>query len=173
VTAAPTTLPPVTAAPTTVAPITPAPTTAAPSGPVMDSEERAFVTLINNYRAANGLGSLILSVTITNAAEWMAKDMAEKNYFSHTDSLNRDPFQRMAAFGYPQQGYRGENIAAGNALASATFDQWKNSPGHNANMLNANFRIMGIARYYVAGSTYRWYWVNNFGSVINQSDILQ
>ena len=37
--------------------------------------------------------------------------MASKNYFSHTDSLGRDPFTRMNAFGYSASAM-GENIAA-------------------------------------------------------------
>lgn len=129
----------------------------------MDSEELAFVTLINDYRQQNGLQPLKISDKIDAAAEWMSADMAAKNYFSHTDSLGRDPFQRMTAFGYTYSTYKGENIAAGNSTASATFTQWKNSSGHNANMLNPNYKVMGIARFYNAGSSYRWYWTNDFG----------
>jgi uncharacterized protein YkwD len=120
----------------------------------MDSEELAFVTLINNYRQQNGLQPLKISDKQDAAAGWMSADMAAKNYFSHTDSLGRDPFQRMAAFGYSYNTAKGENIAAGNSTASATFTQWKNSSGHNANMLNANYKVMGIARAYAAGSPY-------------------
>jgi hypothetical protein len=129
----------------------------------LDSEEQAFVTLINNYRQQNGLQPLKISDKLESAAEWMSADMAMKNYFSHTDSLGRDPFQRMTAYGYTYNTYKGENIAAGNNTASATFTQWKNSSGHNANMLNTNYKVMGIARATAAGSTYGWYWTNDFG----------
>src|SRR3970040_2369474 len=61
----------------------------------MDSEEQAFLTLINNYRAQNGLGALSLNTQLNNAAEWMSNDMGANNYFSHTDSLGRHPFQRV------------------------------------------------------------------------------
>jgi uncharacterized protein YkwD len=66
----------------------------------LDSEEQAFLTLINNYRQASGLQPLQVSVTLTNASKWMSNDMATKNYFSHTDSLGRDPYQRLIDFGY-------------------------------------------------------------------------
>jgi uncharacterized protein YkwD len=66
----------------------------------LDAEEQAFLRLINEHRAQNGLRPLQASVTVTDAAKWMSGDMATKNYFSHTDSLGRDPFVRMAAFGY-------------------------------------------------------------------------
>jgi uncharacterized protein YkwD len=128
-----------------------------------DSEEQAFLTLINNYRTQNGLGTLSLNTQLNNSAEWMSEDMATNNYFSHTDSLGRDPFQRMAAFGYNYNTWKGENLAAGTDTAQAAFNIWKNSPGHNANMLNANFKVIGIARIYSAGTTYGWYWTNDFG----------
>ncbi|HEU4868584.1 MAG TPA: CAP domain-containing protein, partial [Actinomycetota bacterium] len=133
----------------------------------LDSEEAAFCTLINNYRATKGLPALMVSESLTNASEWHSTDMANKNYFSHTDSLGRDPFKRMTALGYGYSTYRGENIAAGNATAAATFDQWKNSSGHNANMLNANYKVIGIGKAYNAAAAYRNYWTTDFGGVVD------
>lgn len=130
----------------------------------LDQEESSFLTLINAYRAQNGAPALQVSAVLTQASDWMSTDMANKNYFSHTDSEGRDPFARMMDFGYPGGGYSGENIAAGNASAQDTFTQWKNSPGHNANMLDANYRVIGIARAYSAASSYGWYWTTDFGS---------
>ena len=68
------------------------------------------------------------------------------------DSAGRDPFVRMTAFGYNYGGYRGENIAAGYNDAARTFNLWRNSPGHNANMLNSNFKVIGISRAYCSSS---------------------
>jgi uncharacterized protein YkwD len=135
----------------------------AQSVPVLDSEEQEFLRLINEYRASYGLSALEPSISLTNAAKWMSTDMASKNYFSHTDSLGRDPFVRMAAFGYSYSTYKGENIAAGNEKAQATFNQWKSSSGHNSNMLNAGYKVIGIGRAYHSASTYRWYWTTDFG----------
>src|SRR3989304_854393 len=84
-------------------------------------------------------------------SDWMSNDMAVNNYFSHTDSLGRDPFQRMAAFGYSYNTWKGENLVAGADTAQGAFDLWKNSPGHNANIMNANFKAMGGARVSRAG----------------------
>ncbi|MGZ3700000.1 MAG: CAP domain-containing protein, partial [Bdellovibrionota bacterium] len=103
------------------------PPSPAPAGSVLDAEESAFVGLINDYRAQNGAPALQVSAGLTASSHWLSTDMAAKNYFSHTDSLGRDPFTRMDDFNYPSTGYRGENIAAGNATAQATFDQWKSS----------------------------------------------
>jgi hypothetical protein len=41
---------------------------------------------------------------------------------------------------------------------------WRNSSGHNANMLNSSYRQIGIARKYVSTSTYKWYWVTDFST---------
>ena len=133
----------------------------------LDAEEAAFCTLINNYRATKGLSALMVSEKLTVASEWLSADMAAKNYFSHTDSLGRDPFQRMTAFGYSYSTWRGENIAAGNATAAATFDQWKNSSGHNANMLNANYKVIGIGKATNSAATYRNYWTTDFGGIVD------
>lgn len=146
-----------------------APPNHAQSTTTLDTEELAFLQLINDYRAQNGAGPLQASVTLTNASKWMSADIGAKNYFSHTDSLGRDPFARMAAFGYTYNTFKGENIAAGNATAQATFTQWKNSPDHNQNMLNPNFKAIGIGRVSTPGSTYNWYWTTKFGGFVDQT----
>jgi uncharacterized protein YkwD len=129
----------------------------------LDAEEQQFIGLINQYRQQNGLNALAIDTRLQDAAAWMSTDMGAHNYFSHTDSLGRDPFQRMNAFGYNYNTWRGENIAAGTSSAQVAFDLWKNSPGHNANMLNANYKVMGIDRDDTPGSGYGWYWTNDFG----------
>lgn len=129
----------------------------------LDGEESAFLGLINQYRASNGLGPLTVSNTLNKAAAWMVHDMGTKGYFSHTDSLGRAPAVRVQDCGYPSGA--GENLAAGTgwATAQAAFDAWKASPGHNANMLTGFYQVIGIAREQVPGSPYGWYWATNFG----------
>jgi uncharacterized protein YkwD len=133
--------------------------------PQLDSEEQAFVTLINNYRSQNGLGPLSIDWEMQASSDWMSADMGQKGYFDHTDSLGRDPWTRMCDFGYCYNTWMGENIAAGYETAQSVFTAWQNSPGHNANMLGAHYTAMGISRVYTAGSTYGWYWTNDFGGV--------
>jgi len=147
--------------------------------PTLDSEQLSFVSLINNYRAQNGAGPLQVSIALENSSQWMSNDMASKNYFSHTDSLGRDPFTRMAAFGYNYATYEGENIAAGYSDAQNTFTQWQTAcdPGsngactyaHRQNMLNPAYKVIGIGRAYNASAAYRWYWTTDFGGVVDQT----
>lgn len=140
-----------------------APTQAA----ALDSEETAFLAAINEYRQSKGLGTLTVNGKLTDAAEWMATDMATKDYFSHTDSTGRDPFDRMADFGYDYNTWKGENLAAGVSDAATALQLWQDSEGHNKNMLNAHFTVIGISRAHDDGSTFGWYWATEFGG---QSD---
>ena len=129
----------------------------------LDSEEQAFLSIINNYRSAQGLGTLALDPQLNGVALWMANDMASKDYFSHTDSLGRDPFLRMDQMGYAYNTWRGENLVAGTEGAQAAFEMWTGSPGHNVNMLGEHYTVIGIARKFDAGSTFGWYWATEFG----------
>ena len=128
-----------------------------------DVEEKAFLKLINNYRATKGLKALRLTKTLGAAADHHSVEMATRNYFSHTLAGDVTWSQNIKNHGYTYNTYRGENIAAGNSTALATFNQWKNSPGHNANMLSPNFNAIGIGRAYAATSTYKTYWTTTFG----------
>ncbi len=133
----------------------------------LDAEEQAFLTLINNYRQQNGLGTLTVDTKLQDASEWMSIDMGVNAYFSHTDSLGRDPWTRMAFFGYNYNTWKGENLAAGTSSAQTAFNLWQDSPGHNANMLGANYTAIGIARRYTAESPYLWYWTTDFGGFVS------
>lgn len=141
------------------------PTNCAPVTGAVDAEEQAFLVLLNAYRGEHGLPPLALSATLSRAAAWHVEDMAAKGYFSHTDSLGRGPSQRAQDCGYPQGA--GENAAAGFSTALAVFEGWRNSPGHNANMLGVNYRAVGIGRFCLPGSPYGCYWVTDLGGLID------
>ncbi len=147
---------------TAAAPAT-APSVVTAAGYCADAEERAFLALINTYRAQNGRAPLRLTKTLAAAADHHSRDMAANNYLGHTLSTGVTWSQNIRNHGYTYSTYRAENIAAGNATASATFTQWKNSAGHNTNMLNANYAAIGIGRSYNASATYKWYWTTTFG----------
>jgi uncharacterized protein YkwD len=135
------------------------------SSDALDAQESAFLTLINSYRAQNGKSALKSSASLNRAAAWHATDMGVKKYFSHTDSAGRSPSTRAQNCGYVSGA--GENIAAGTVwdTAEEAFTAWQNSSGHNANMLNGSYKVVGIARVQTPGSPYGWYWVTDFGLV--------
>ena len=135
--------------------------------PLLSGEEQALLEYVNAYRIENGLNPLTVSPAVTQAARWMSQDMGAGDYFRHTDSLSRSPFDRMAASGYDCVAYNtwcGENLAAGVSTGSETFELWRNSSGHNANMLNPNYMVAGIAAVFNQDSTYGWYWTLDMGA---------
>ena len=132
---------------------------------LMSTKENNLVTAINTYRASMGNQTLTESPILTNIAHWMANDLADNNYFSHTDSLNRSGYQRSLDFGYPQGA--GENLAASIIwdTPESAMTAWKNSPGHNQNMLLPFYTKIGVAYKYKPDSLYGHYWVAEFGVV--------
>ena len=138
-----------------------------------ETAEQEMLRLINEYRAAKGLAKLSLGQRVGAAAQHHSADMANRDYFSHTtQGTGEGPQQRMLAHGYAADTtWWGENIYAGYGTrngvdlgsAQAAFDWWKNSPGHNANMLNARYVVIGIDRSSNPTSQYRNYWTTDFG----------
>ena len=129
-----------------------------------DSEERAFLDLINAYRRNNGAGNLSLQDQLGAAAEHHSQDMANKNYFSHQLANGDSAEKNIERFGYSNWSFVGENIAAGHETANAVMDAWKSSPDHDRGMRNKNFTEIGIGRAYSKDSKYGWYWTTTFGS---------
>ena len=140
--------------------------TAATSGSCLSSNDVEMLTLINNYRAENGVGPLTASPTLTDAAQYHAADMADQNYFSHDVQGVGSWSDNISNTGYDSMG-RGENIAAGNTDPEATFQQWVNSPGHRANMLNPSYTAIGIGDASNSNSEYGTYWTTTFGDTVD------
>lgn len=137
-----------------------------PVGFKLSCEEARFVTIINLYRKqAQNLAPIAVSEAGTRAARWHANDMGEKGYMGHTEPNGRDFIARMGAFGY---GGWAENAAAGVYSGRDAFCLWKNSPGHNSNMLGYH-QSMGIGFATVSGSQYGGYWSNGFGGTASDT----
>ena len=140
-----------------------------------NSEEIAFVQMLNDYRASNGLGALLVSDAASLACDRHNADMGKYGFFSHTTSgsdwfaVGALPWDRMAACGYDYNTAMGENIAAGYASASAVFAGWKSSSGHNANMLSPKYNVVGVSLVQVSGSRYGSYWTTDFGGYVDPS----
>lgn len=132
-----------------------------------DSEESALLQLINDYRAQNGLPALAFSQTLSVASDRHSRDMATNNIFSHTGSDGSSYVDRVTAAGYPDPATTAENIFGGSESAAGAIDWWKNSPPHNATMLNPNAKAVGIARVNNPNSQWRWYWTTVYGGTVD------
>lgn len=106
-------------------------------------------------------GPLRWSDLLARAAQAHSADMAAQNYFSHDSLDGRDMVARVAAQGYSYSAL-GENIAAGQRTPDAVMAGWLDSPGHCQNIMNPNFRELGVGL--AQGGSYGIYWTQNFGS---------
>lgn len=137
----------------------------------IDCEELKMFNLINQYRASNGLPALTMSIKLTMAGDWMARDSAARYYVGHTDSLGRYFDVRLHDFMVPDSAGLGENACAGTlATAQGCVDAWKTSPGHNASMLSPFFTVIGIGRA-MGASPGDWYWTTPFSNTIEAGDL--
>jgi uncharacterized protein YkwD len=89
--------------------------------------------------------------------------MANGNFFAHTGSDGRTPGDRAELAGYSAQQV-GENIAAGLDASSKVVDGWLASPGHCANLMNAQFSELGAAYAVDPKSDAGIYWTALFGT---------
>jgi uncharacterized protein YkwD len=154
---------------------TPAAATAAgncvpsPSWPADQADLAAqVITLVNAHRAQLGLVPLVVSPTLTAAAEWKARNMAAYGYLNHDDPApdSRTADERVLACGYPATQW-GENIGTGYANAQAVVDAWLASPEHRANIERPEFRATGVG---VAGTP--TYWAQSFGAIADAGSLV-
>ena len=120
--------------------------------------EALVIQKMNAYRANAGLPELVVSDTVTTDARAWSKHMSD------SDDFNHDPDYKYFGAGKLDGGdttYAGENIAYNHRenfgdkwgaygtsknpmqAADALFDQWKNSSGHDKNMLAQN-NVVGV-----------------------------
>lgn len=106
--------------------------------------ENDFLKRINDYRATKGAPALIMSQQLKRPAQWYANDSARQFLAgTHNDSLGRTPIQRYADCGV-RMNSSAENKLKGANTAAEAINLWKNSPGHNRNMLNPTMKQIGI-----------------------------
>lgn len=137
-----------------------------------DAEKRSLY-LHNQTRESNGLAKFCVDPALQKAARSHSQEMIDKDYFSHNSYNGETMPNRLKRYGYTPLPGRywtvGENIAynssTGTTSADKAFNQWMNSTGHKANILNKNFRHIGIGAGY---GDYKGYkvtmWTVDFGN---------
>lgn len=93
---------------------------------ILDAEEQQFISELNQLRASLGLPPVVV-------VEQIVQDC--RNWSAY--------LQRTGRF---YHGSNQENIAMGHESGTATFQQWRRSPGHNAKLCNRNDMVAGIGR---------------------------
>lgn len=106
-----------------------------PFAPTMTFDARRFVGLLNDYRAANGQGSLRLDAALTRAARQHAEWCQRTNSLGHEGENGSTFDQRAVAAGYAGRPVT-ENFAflASEPGPAELLDVWQRSPGHDAGL---------------------------------------
>ena len=111
---------------------------------------------VNIERIEHGFAPLAYHSGLTTSAQMWAEYMRDNGIFEHGAWAERISEQ------YEHWRTIGENIAGGYVTAQAAVDAWMDSPGHRANILNANFDEAGVG--YAVGGYYRHYYVMDYGA---------
>jgi hypothetical protein len=98
----------------------------------------------NQQRVANGLSALRLDSRLNNSAQLKAQNMFSEDYWAHVSPSGIQPWYWFNQTGY-NYSYAGENLAKDFDTTSGTITGWMNSPGHRANILNANYTDVGFS----------------------------
>jgi uncharacterized protein YkwD len=120
--------------------------------------EQSVVTLVNEERRRRGLPALRADEQLARAARAHSRDMCRRAYLAHVASDGSTAFDRMRAAGYRSPA--SENIARGYPTPHAVMHGWMASPGHRANIIDPDFRAIGVG---VAHSPDGPFWTQNFG----------
>ena len=130
------------------------------------SSQNEMLKYVNEYRAEVGAEPLTIDRDLSIAATVRAIEIAYSGKFSHERpgmSGNDSCFTVLSDLNISRSTL-GENIAYGNSTVKATAVQWRNSSGHYANMINSNYKKIGIGIFKDEASKYKYQWVQIFSN---------
>ena len=104
---------------------------------------------------------------LATSAQAQASDLAQRDLLSHVDAQQRSFGLRLRSAGYAAAG-AGENLAAGQTDFDDTLQAWLASPTHCANLMQPDFRDVGLACVQRPGSRYERFWVAHLGAPVRR-----
>lgn len=130
-------------------------------------KSEVLICAINDIRADYGLQELATMPVMIECSMIRAEEISTKwgHYRPRAegddtpDGKDNVCFTLLAEKGVTyKSGLAAENIAGGHSDVLDTVDQFMNSEGHRANILNPDFTHIGVGYYYAPGSTLTYYW---------------
>jgi uncharacterized protein YkwD len=116
---------------------------------------KKMLQFINQHRAAGcdcgtagvfpAANPLRISDTLNIAAKNHCDDMVHNKFFDHKGSDGSQPWDRVKALEYNWK-FIGENIGLGYKTEEEAIQGWMASPPHCSNIMNKNYKEMGVAR---------------------------
>jgi uncharacterized protein YkwD len=123
----------------------------APAGENVDAVSVVTICLVNRERTSRGLKPLALQGQLSDASLGFSALMVREQFFSHVAPDGTDMVDRLSRAGYIRDNLSGwnvgENIGWGTgsyATPAEMVKAWMDSPGHRENILNKEFREIGI-----------------------------
>jgi uncharacterized protein YkwD len=120
--------------------------------------EAQVIALVNAVRLDAGCAPLVHDEGLAEVARAHSADMRDRDFFDHENLAGLDPFERAEAAGLTNA--RAENIAYGQPDPAAVMDDWMESRGHRANILDCELRTLGVG---VAEGPGGPWWTQLFG----------
>ena len=127
----------------------------------MDTSDQQILALINTARTSRGLRPLTLNSLLEQAAQNHSNDLAFNDMARfnprdlntlHIGSDGSGYADRVLAAGYQFQTVA-ENVGVGQFTVDEVFQEWMNSPGHLANLLNPNVEEIGFGHTFLSNDT--------------------
>jgi uncharacterized protein YkwD len=119
--------------------------------------------LINQYRHEKGLKPLRLNAQLSAAAKDHSRDLAKWDRISHYGSDGSNPWDRVKRAGYRAR-LAAENVGTGQVSFEEVMRGWKESPGHNKNLLLGDAQEMGLALVQDPKTEFKSFWTLVIGS---------
>jgi uncharacterized protein YkwD len=121
-------------------------------------DEADVLALVNDEREDVGCKPLKASKELADLAGDFSREMAIEGFFSHLAPDGSSPWDRAEDLGILDLG--GENIARGQESPEDVVEDWMRSPSHRANILNCEYRTMGVGEYIDDDGPW---WTQDFG----------
>ena len=119
--------------------------------------------VVNQYRRDKGLKPLKLNTELTEAAKAHSRDLAKWDRISHYGSDGSNPWDRVKRTGFKAR-LAAENVGTGQIDFNEVMRGWKESPGHNKNLLLGDATHMGIALVQDPRTEFKSFWTLVIGS---------
>ena len=122
----------------------------------LNAKEKETFARHNNIRRNHNLPTFCVHPDLQRAARFHSEEMLREDYFDfdhRSCDSDRSPMyyetfsKRIERFGYNNYRTIGENMAYGAdsyGTPASRMNAWMNSPGHKANILNGDYREIGI-----------------------------
>lgn len=116
----------------------------------VDAYRQEIISLVNAEREKAGLPTLYADEKAMEYAQVRAQELLTSYSHTRPDGLKKP---------YDEIGAMNENIARGQMTPAEVVEDWMNSPGHRANILNKDAFAIGTGCYWTGAS---FYWVQEF-----------